>query len=150
MDGDGNDWVMKLCVKGVSIIYLFPSLERQPSYGFSTFQNPGLSFISAYKAQAKMNPDAKRLRVRRLHGNVLTSRTSSYLFRSWSSLAQSYIVEVCLCQRCSSFSAFLGEKPRTIPPTTEAPGSERILGRGASEIGAAPWIVQGDKAERRA
>ncbi|KAL7420719.1 hypothetical protein Q5752_004670 [Cryptotrichosporon argae] len=42
--------------------------------------------------------------------------------------------------------AYLGEQPRTIPPAPAAaakPGQDSILGRGAGELGAAPWAVQG-------
>lgn len=39
----------------------------------------------------------------------------------------------------------MGEEQRRIPTTTQEPalGHERILGRGAGEIGGVPWAVQG-------
>jgi hypothetical protein len=40
----------------------------------------------------------------------------------------------------------MGEEQRRIPPTSENEvllGQERILGRGAGEIGGVPWAVQG-------
>jgi hypothetical protein len=46
--------------------------------------------------------------------------------------------------------AFLGEEQRTIPkPAAEQVfvSHERILGRGAGEIGGAPWEVHGKRSD---
>lgn len=49
---------------------------------------------------------------------------------------------------CSDRTAYLGEEQRRIPATSENEvilGQERILGRGAGEVGGVPWAVQGKK-----